>query len=188
MVTVVTGATGFIGGALVEELVRRGEKVRALVRKTSNNSRLETLGVEIAYGDLQDSASLEAALNGCYCLYHTAALIWAADYRHLKEVNAGGTKSLLEAALKKGVKKVIYTSSGSTLCPERGGTLTEDPPQTRQYLGTYAESKWLADQEAFKLHEKGLPLVSIHPTYVYGPSIVSGLNKAILDFIKGKLL
>lgn len=187
MVTVVTGATGFIGGALVEELLRRGEKVRALVRKTSNTTTLKNLNVEIAYGEMLDRSSLEVALDGCDCLYHTAALIWAADYRHLKEVNAGGTKSLLEAALKKGVKKVIYTSSGSTLCPERGGTLTEDPPQRRQYLGTYAESKWLADQEAFKLQERGLPLVSIHPTYVYGPSMVSGWNKAILDFIKGNL-
>lgn len=189
MVTVVTGATGFIGGALVEELVHRGEKVRALVRKTSNTSRLIALGVEIACGDLQDRASLEAALNNCDCLYHAAAMVnlWAPDRRLFYEVNVGGTKSLFEAALKKGVKRVIYTSTAATLCPERGGVLTEEVPRKRQSLGEYSDSKWLAEQEAFKLYEKGLPLVSINPTIVYGPGSVSGMNQAILNFLTGKM-
>jgi dihydroflavonol-4-reductase len=187
MVTVVTGATGFIGGALVEELVRRGENVRALVRKTSNTSRLETLNVEIAYGDLQDRASLEAALNSCDCLYHAAAIVMGHRSRLFYEVNVSGTRNLLEAALKTGVKRVIYTSTAATLCPERGGVLTEEVPRKRQSLGKYADSKWLAEQEAFKLHEKGLSLVSIHPTNVYGPGSMSGWNNSILDFLIGKM-
>ena len=99
MVTVVTGATGLIGRALVEELVHRGERVRALVRKTSNTSKLEALDVEIAYGDLQDRASLEAALNGCGFLYHAAAIVnmWAADRRLFYEVNVSGTRNLLDS-------------------------------------------------------------------------------------------
>lgn len=189
MVTVVTGATGFIGGALVEELVRRGERVRALVRKTSNTSKLEAFDIEIAYGDLQDRASLEAVLDGYDCLYHVAAIVnmWAADHRLFYEVNVSGTRNLLEAALKKGVKRVVYTSTAATLCPERGGVLTEEVPRKCQYLGNYAESKSLAEKEAFKLHEKGLSLVSIHPTIVYGPGSVGGMNQSILDFLNGKI-
>ena len=74
MVTAITGGTGFIGGALAEELVRRSEKVRTLARKISDMRRLSSLGIETAYGDLQDVASLESFLDGCDSLCGNTSL------------------------------------------------------------------------------------------------------------------
>jgi len=191
MTTLITGATGFIGSHLVEELVKRGEAVRALVRKTSDTSRLKALGVELAYGDITDKDSVSAALQGCQRLYQVAAIYewWIPDRRRFFQVNVDGTKNVLAAALDAGVSKVVYTSTDESIGEAKGERKTETTPHRGYHLSDYAKSKYLAEQEAMKFCQIGLPLVCVNPAAVYGPGDFKGqtVGAAILDFLNGKL-
>src|SRR3989304_2785385 len=106
MMTLVTGATGFIGAALVRQLINQGDSVRVISRPHSDQRNLEGLRIEVAYGDLQDMASLQEALIGCRRLYHGAApySLWAPDPGLFYRVNVSGTKNLMQAAWKAGVE------------------------------------------------------------------------------------
>ena len=101
MKKLVTGSTGFIGSAIVRELIKDGEDVRVLVRKTSDTRNIDNLDVEKVYGDIRDGDSMKRALKDCDTLYFTAAYFahWAPDPELLYEVNVGGTKASLKAAL-----------------------------------------------------------------------------------------
>src|SRR3990170_7174172 len=107
MKALVTGATGFIGGNLVRELLRQGYQVRALIRKESPRRNIDGLKIEIAFGDLRDKESLDAALDGCDVLFHVAAsyTFWTPDPRAVYETNVLGTENLLSVAKAKGIKK-----------------------------------------------------------------------------------
>ena len=121
MKTLVTGSTGFLGSAVLRELLDDGREVKILIRKGANTANIDGLDVEIAYGDLRDSESLLSALNGCEILYHVAAYysLWDRDQKLIYEINVGGTRKILEASQKKGLEKIVYTStvaaSGSTM-------------------------------------------------------------------------
>ncbi|MCK4787404.1 MAG: NAD-dependent epimerase/dehydratase family protein, partial [Desulfobacteraceae bacterium] len=104
MRNLVTGGSGFLGSHLVETLVARGENVRALVRPTSNKALLETLGVELAYGNLNDIQSLRAAMRGIERVFHSAAFAtdWG-SWETFRCANVTGVSNLLETALEAGV-------------------------------------------------------------------------------------
>jgi nucleoside-diphosphate-sugar epimerase len=189
MVTAITGATGFIGGVLASELTTKGEKVRALVRKESNTKQLEALGIEMAHGDVTDPASLNDFLHGCDRLYHCAGLVdlGCRDWNLFYKVNVEGTINILEAALRNVIGRVVYSSSAATLCPENGGTLTENPPLKRQSMGYYSDSKTQAETEALKFIDRGIDVILVNPTNVFGPGSVSNINRTVLDLILGKL-
>lgn len=161
MNTLVTRATGFIGSRLVEELAKRGNAVRALVRKDSNTSRLESMHVDLVYGDITDKKSVIAALRGCDRLYHTAAVFqwWVPQKRIYDQVNVDGTKNVLAAALEAGISKVVYTSTAETIGEAKGEKKTETTPHRGFHLSEYSKSKYLAEQEAIKYYQMGLPLV-----------------------------
>lgn len=189
MITLVTGATGFVGGALVKELIRRGNSVRALVRETSNTTNLKALGVELIYGDITDKDSVVAALVGCSNLYHVASIFewWLPDRRLYYQVNVDGTKNILEAALEAKVSRVVYTSTAETIGEIKGKKKTENTQHRGYHLSDYAKSKYLAEQEALNFCKKGLPLVCVNPTTVYGPGNFKDSGKSIIDFLKGRL-
>src|ERR671911_732671 len=117
MTTLVTGATGFVGSAVLRALLARGETVRALVRPSSNRRNLDGLPVEVAIGDLTDRQSLSQAVCGCQAVFHVAAdyRLWAARPADLYRNNVEGTRVLLEAAGEAGVVRIVYTSSVATL-------------------------------------------------------------------------
>jgi dihydroflavonol-4-reductase len=191
MTTLITGATGFIGGHLVKELVRRGEVVKVLVRKTSDTSKLQALGVELAYGDITDKKSVTAALQGCERLYQLAAVyeMWLPDRQRYYRVNVDGTKNVLAAALDAGVSKVVYTSTSETIGEAKGDRKTETTQHRGYHLSDYGKSKYFAEQEAMKFCQMGLPIVCVNPTSVYGPEDFKdqAVGKAIIDFLNGKL-
>ena len=123
MTALVTGAAGFVGNHVVRLLAERGERIRVLLRPTSQTTLLEGLAVERVSGDLRDRASLDKALDGVRTVYHVAAdyRLWARDPREIYESNVQGTRNLLEAARRAKVDRFVYTSTVGTVAVPRGG-------------------------------------------------------------------
>jgi len=113
MKTLVTGSTGFLGSAVLRELLDDGREVKVLVRRGTRTANIDGLDVEIAYGDLRDLESIRSALIGCDILYHVAAYysLWDRDQELIYEINVEGTRKILQAAHKKGLEKIVYTST-----------------------------------------------------------------------------
>ncbi|NVN92353.1 MAG: NAD-dependent epimerase/dehydratase family protein [Desulfuromonadales bacterium] len=193
MKTFITGATGFIGASIIRELLKEGRQVRALVRAGSDTSNLAGLEVEFWKGDLRDHDSLVNGLKGCDVLYHAAAdyRLWTRTPEDMYRINVEGTASVLEAALKNGLSRVVYTSSVGTLGnPGNGTPGTEDTPVgLSDMVGHYKKSKFLAEREADKYVAKGLPLVIVNPSTPVGPLDIkpTPTGKIIVDFLNRKM-
>ncbi|WP_455389173.1 hopanoid-associated sugar epimerase [Petrachloros mirabilis] len=193
MKALVTGATGFVGGAVARALVRAGSDVRVLARPGSDLGNVEGLAVEKVTGDLCDPASLRTALAGCRQLYHVAAhyALWAKDPAIFYDINVTGTRNLLEAARDVGIERTVYCSTiGAIGLPPDGGLGTEDTPVSlEQMAGHYKRSKYLAEQEVAKLAKEGLPVVIVNPSAPVGAGDVkpTPTGQVIVDFMKGRM-
>lgn len=193
MKALVTGATGFIGGNLLRELVTRGYETRALMRKESLRGSIANLDTEVAVGDLRDRSSLDRALEGCDVLFHVAAAysLWTPDPRVIYEINVQGTENLLSAARAAGTKKIVFTSSESTLgMPENGRPGTEElEGRLEQVGGHYKKSKLLAERLALRMAREGLPLVVVNPTTPLGPGDVkpTPTGQIVVDFLNRRM-
>src|SRR6202140_4114832 len=117
MLALVTGATGFLGSHVARVLAEQGADLRLLVRPTSDLRNLDDLNADRVVGDLRDAASISKALSGCDVVFHVAAdyRLWVRDPDEMYRSNVEGTRSLLEAARKQGVRRVLYTSSVATM-------------------------------------------------------------------------
>jgi dihydroflavonol-4-reductase len=124
MLAFVTGATGFLGGHVARVLADNGADMRLLVRSSSNPRNVEGLRADRALGDLRDPASLEKAMAGCDVVFHVAAdyRLWVRDPNEMYRSNVEGTRAILEAARKNGVRRVVYTSSVATIGFTRNGS------------------------------------------------------------------
>jgi dihydroflavonol-4-reductase len=188
----VTGATGFVGSHLARLLAARGERVRVLVRPSSDLRALQGLPVEHATGDLRDAASLQSALRGVKRVFHVAAdyRLWARDPQEIYESNVTGTRNLLEASRKAGIERFIYTSTVATIAVQRPALPNEaTTASVDEMVGYYKRSKFLAEQEARDAAEKGLPVVIVNPTAPVGPGDwkPTPTGKIIVDFLSGKM-
>ena len=158
MKVLVTGATGFIGFHVARFLTEKGLKVRALVRGENNAPALKSLGVETITGDIRNSDSVFRALDGCRQLYHLAAdyRLWVPDPRVMYDINVRGTINCMEAALKRGVEKVIYTSSVGVLTASSDGKVSTEESRAciNEMVGHYKRSKFLAEQEVYSSLKK----------------------------------
>jgi dihydroflavonol-4-reductase len=193
MKVLVTGATGFIGANLVRELLKQNYQVKALVRQHSNQKNIEGLNIDTAHGDLRDRLSLDSALEDCEALFHVAAsyTFWTRRPAEIYESNVGGTENILAAALTKGVKKVVYTSTESTIGVDKGSGLgTEEMEINPDTLaGDYKKSKLEAERLALKMYGDGLPVVIVNPTMPVGPFDIKPTpsGKLIVDFLNRKM-
>lgn len=193
MKALVTGVTGFIGSNLVQELLRQGVEVRALVRNGRDTSSLEDKGLQVCRGDLCLASSLDAAVAGCDVVFHVAAQysLWVPDVRVMYQTNVEGTRRLLEAALKHGVKKVVYTSSVATLAIPRNGQPGTEEQQARpqDLVGHYKRSKFLAEKVALEMCQKGLPVVVVNPSTPVGPGDArpTPTGRIVLDYLRRKM-
>lgn len=189
MTALVTGATGFVGGAVVRALLERGYAVRALARRTSKTQPLEALGVEIVYGDVLEPASLEAALRGCETLYHVAAAydFWVADKQAMLRTDIEGTRNALEAARRMKPAKVVYTSTNLAIGEPRGTVGTEATTHRGYFLGFYEKAKYEAEQVARRYASEGLPVVIVNPSAVYGPGDFKPSGRGLLDVLNGRV-
>jgi dihydroflavonol-4-reductase len=187
--TLVTGGTGFVGRAVVEELLAAGREVRVLARNPDHPA-LKGLAVDVAVGDLLDLDSLERALTSCTNLFHVAAdyRLWVPDPATMYAVNVDGTKQLFTAAAAHGVNRVVYTSTVGTLGnPGNGSPGSEDTPvHLEDMVGHYKRSKFLAEGVALDFAHKGLPLVVVNPSTPVGPwdSRPTPTGQMIVDFLK----
>lgn len=192
MTTLVTGAAGFLGSHVARQLVGRGEDVRVLVRASSTNKAIADLPLEYVTGDLRDPASLEKALNGIEYVFHVAAdyRLWAKNPQDIYDSNVGGTKNLLGAARRAGVRLLIYTSTVATIAVDRPELPNEfTDAKLEEMVGHYKRSKWMAEQEALGAARSGLPVVVVMPTTPVGPGDwkPTPTGKIILDFLNGKM-
>src|SRR5438477_6272355 len=193
MKVLVTGATGFVGGAVVRALVNHGIDVRVLARAGADLQNIQNLTVERVEGDLRDQSSLRRSLTGCRQLYHVAAhyALWAKDPAIFYDVNVTGTKNLLEAAREVGTERIVYCSTiGAIGLPPSGGLGTEETPVSlEQMAGHYKRSKYLAEQEVLKLSKAGLPVVIVNPSAPVGTGDVkpTPTGQVIEDFMKGRI-
>ncbi|RMF88433.1 MAG: NAD-dependent epimerase/dehydratase family protein [Planctomycetota bacterium] len=166
----VTGATGFLGGALARRLSREGAPLRVFVRRIT--PAVEALDAEIVVGDLRDPESLAQATTGVETIHHTAALpgIWG-KWRDYYETNTLGTIRLLEAARRAGVRRFIFTSSPSvTFDGSPQECVDESAPYPKRWLAHYPRSKALAEQAVLAQHgQDGLATCALRPHLIWGP-------------------
>ena len=192
MKTFLTGATGFLGSHVARVLAAQGGQLRVLVRPTSNLKNLEGLNAETATGDLRDPASIDKAMSGCDTVFHVAAdyRLWARDPQEMYRSNVEGTRAILEAARKNGVRRLVYTSSVATMGFTRNGNpADEDSPVTLpNMIGHYKRSKFMAEQIALEAGRAGMHVVVVNPTTPVGEQDIkpTPTGRIILDFLKRK--
>jgi dihydroflavonol-4-reductase len=192
MKKLVTGSTGFIGSAITRELIKNGEGVKVLIRKTSDTRNIDNLEVEKVYGDIRDVDSMRSALKGCDTLFLTAAYFahWAPNPKLLYEVNVGGTKASLQAALEADIEKVVYTSTNNAIAASGPMPATEEKAFNYwESKDHYSMSKYIAENEARMFISKGLPLVIVNPTLVIGINDIKPTpsGQMIIDVVKKKM-
>ncbi len=186
----VTGATGFIGGALTTRLLERGEDILGLARSDASAAKLADRGVRVARGDVLDEESLVAAMAGCELVYHCAGINshCPPDPKLLLDVNARGPELVVRAAARAGARRVVFTSSAASVGEAHGTVGHEGSVHRGSYLSVYDRSKHDGEQAAFAAaHRDGVELVAICPSSVQGPGRKAGNGKLIIDYVNGKL-
>ena len=193
MKTLITGSTGFLGSAVLRELLDDGREVKVLVRKGTRTANIDGLDVEIAYGDLRDLESIRSALTGCDILYHVAAYysLWDRDQQLIYEINVEGTRKILQAAKEKGLEKIVYTSTVGCIGLNKDQTpATENTFFNKNTLSNdYKKSKYQAEQVALEFSRGGLPVVIVNPSTPIGPRDIkpTPTGKIILDFLNREM-
>jgi len=185
-----TGATGFLGGALARQLVAAGHQVTALVRTPAKADALRRLGVTLATGDITDKASLRAPMTGADGVFHCAA--WykvGEDGAQAEAINVGGTRHVLEAMRDLRIPKGVYTSTVAVFSDTDGREVDESYFHSGPFLSEYDRTKWRAHYEVAGrlIRDEGLPLVIVQPGVIYGPGDTSGIRSAFVQYLQGKL-
>jgi dihydroflavonol-4-reductase len=186
----VTGASGFIGGALTTRLLERGNEVVGLARSDAAAEMVAALGAEVARGNLLDEESIAAGMAGCEAAYHVAGVNshCPADPDMLLRVNVGGAEAAVRAAARAGVGRMVYTSSAASLGEPEGTVGDEDSPHRGSYLSVYDRSKHEGEQAVFAAAaETGVEVVAVNPSSVQGPPRRGGNGAIIIAYLNGKL-
>lgn len=195
MRVLLTGASGFIGSHLLEQLIERGDDVRVLLLKGSNLKNIEKFKPPAAdwfYGDLLDPESITKALKGCDRVYHLAGLVSTRprDKKKIWDINYTAAINLFSACEKTKIKKIVYLASIFAL---GGGTRESPANEEMEYnLGDmkipYFMAKRRAEVESYEFLRRGLPIVYVYPTFCVGPGdIFLSSGAAIVNFLKGRL-
>src|SRR5436190_10583345 len=188
----VTGATGFVGSHVARVLAEKGAELRLLVRSNSNLKNIEGLNAERVVGDLRDPESLEKSISGCDAVFHVAAdyRLWVRDPEQMYQANVEGTRGLLKAAKKSGVRRVVYTSSVATMGFTSNGHLADEdsPVSLDNMIGPYKRSKFMAEQVAMEAGRNGMDVVTVNPTTPVGDSDIkpTPTGRIVVDFLKKK--
>lgn len=170
----VTGATGFVGSAIVRAFLAAGYPVRALVRTSSPRGNLAGLEIEIVEGDIRDANAITRAMSGISSVVHAAAdyRLWARDSKAIMRTNVEGTRTVMGAALAAGVDRIVYTSTVATLTLRSGGAPADETaplPDTVE-VGAYKRSKVVAERLVEDMIARdALPAIIVNPSTPIGP-------------------
>jgi dihydroflavonol-4-reductase len=190
----VTGATGFVGSAIVRSLLAGGYSVRAFCRASSRRDNLAGLDTEISDGDICDRGAVARAVVGARYVVHAAAdyRLWSPDRNALMRTNVTGTRTVMEAALHEGVERIVYTSSVATLTLRRGREAADEtvPLAEEAAVGTYKRSKVAAERlvEAMIVRD-GLPAIIVNPSTPIGPRDIrpTPTGRVIVEAASGRM-
>lgn len=184
----VTGATGFIGGEIVKQLIGRGHKVVALARAPERAAMLRALGVEIHRGDITDRDTLKAPMTGVDGVFHVAAWYKVGVKEPLADqINVDGTRNVLKTMRTLEIPRGVYTSTVAVFSDTRGVMPDEHYRYDGPHLSEYDRTKWIAHYRvALPKIEEGLPLSIVMPGLVYGPGDTSGMHSGLVDLLRGR--
>ncbi len=190
MSILVTGATGHIGANLVRALITQGRRVRVLAHV--NTRAIDGLNVEVVYGDVRHPESLYPAFNGIETVYHLAACLslTPTNWKDMEPVNVTGTRNIIDACLRTGVKRLVHFSSVHAMAPDSQEVLNESCQlMTISDWPPYGYSKAAGEKEVEKGLDRGLNAVIVRPTAIVGPFDFqpSFFGEVILLLARGKL-
>jgi len=189
----VTGASGFIGSAVVRALAHDGREIRALVEPGRDDANLDGLDVERVEGDIRDPDVLDRAMNGVSTVFHLAAVyrFWAPNPELFYDVNVGGTQNVVRAMERAHCQRLVYTSTVGTIGVAHDGALASERTLVKfeHLFGHYKRSKYLAEHEVLRAGACGLPVVLVHPTFPVGEgdSAPTPTGRTILEFLNGRI-
>lgn len=189
MTILVTGAPGWLGNALVKGLIKEKKKVRCLVLPSMNAEPLKNMGAEIVYGDVTKKETLLPACEKIDAIIHAAGIIHPKNVKQFYQINTQGTKNMLEAAVARRVKKIIYVSSNSVQgCNKyRSQLMKEDQPDHPEK--SYGKSKYLAEQAVKDYQRRSLiQTVIVRPCWFYGPGQPDRMTKLMNMIRSGRPL
>jgi len=187
----ITGASGFIGQALTQKLIREGQTVRILLRDPRKTLPPEFQKAEIVIGDLSNAETLADAMKGCTQVYHLAALAraWAPKPQDFDRANIKGTENILKSAQKAEVKRLVYTSTVMTLGPTDDFIADESSHFSNRVISHYQRTKIEAEKRITHFLDKGPNIIIASPGLVYGPGREirsNSFNRVLLDYLTGK--
>jgi len=187
----ITGATGYIGGVLMNRLLSEGHEVHTLVRDAAK-ARWMPESVRQFTGDLFEVDALERAMQGVEEVYHVAAYArpWAPDVSTFYQINVDGAENVFRAAARKGVRRVVFTSTAGVFGPSlKGGPVHEGTERRAEIATDYERSKLKAEALVRQLVQEGQDIVIVNPSRVYGPGQldeITGVTKMIKLHMAGQ--
>jgi dihydroflavonol-4-reductase len=183
----VTGASGFLGGELVKQLVANGESVRIIVRKSSQISHLKSIihQLDVVEADILDVPSLEIAFEGIEKIYHSAAIIGYDEsyYDAMYKTNIEGTANVVNVALTKNVKRILHVSSIAAIGGKPNELISEETKwEKNQWTTHYGITKMLAEREIWRGISEGLDAVIVNPGIIIG--VGNDEHKSLIQLFK----
>ena len=188
----VTGATGFVGSHVAQVLAEQGADLRLLVRIGSDPKNIQQLNADRVVGDLCDPESIDRAMAGCDVVFHVAAdyRLWVRDPAQMYRANVEGTRTILQAARKNRVRRVVYTSSVATMgFTVKNNPVDESSPVSLEnMIGHYKRSKYMAEEVALAAGRDGIDVVVVNPSTPVGERDIkpTPTGRIVVDFLKKK--
>jgi dihydroflavonol-4-reductase len=186
----VTGGSGFLGGALVDGLIERGDEVVALARSDEAAIGLERRGARIARGHTLDEDALAAGMEGCDIVFHVAGIntMCPEDPVEMIHVNVRGAETAVRATARAGIERLVLTSSAASLGEERGTVGNEASPHRGSYMSVYERSKHEGEVAALAAgRSAGVQVVAVNPSSVQGPGRAGGTGRIMIAYLNGRL-
>ena len=185
----VTGATGYVGNFLIEELKEKGHKVTILVRSLKDKDKYESLGYTCFIADLRDASSIKGKFDNAEVVFHLGniAAWWLKRKKDYYEINVDGTRNLLNELENTKVKKIIHMSSIAAIRQPEGEIANEESIHQGDFESDYSKSKFLVEKLVKKYIDKGLPIVVLNPGVITGPKDFKTFGKTVIGIANKKI-